>query len=103
MAEKRKWSAPVTRHSNALDLQKDIFKSNNPEAITQSLKRSAEQSRRWKAAPFRSALSMLTFYICRRGTKPLLQVDESTGWNSLRVRFANMTKGLVAYPTRCFG
>lgn len=67
MAKERKWSADVARRSDALDLQKDIFKSNDPEAIAQSLKRSAEHSRRRKAAPFRSALSMLTFYINRAG------------------------------------
>lgn len=67
MTAKRKWSADVTEHSDALDLQKDIFTSGDPEAIAQSLKRSAEQSHRRKATPFRSALSMLTFYINRAG------------------------------------
>jgi hypothetical protein len=63
----RKWSAEVTEHSDALDLEKDIFKSDDPKKIARSLKRSAEQSHRRKAAPFRSAMSMLTFYINRAG------------------------------------
>jgi hypothetical protein len=62
-----KWSAEVTRHSNALDLEADIFESDNPVEIAQSLQRSAERSSRRKSAPFRSAMSMLTFYINRAG------------------------------------
>jgi hypothetical protein len=63
----RKWSAAVTEHSDALDLKKHIFDEKNPKTIAQSLKRSAEQSHRRKAEPFRSAMSMLTFYINRAG------------------------------------
>ena len=63
----RKWSAPVTRKSDALDLQENVFKSRDPDAIARSLKRSAEASDRRKASPFRSAMSMLTFYINRAG------------------------------------
>src|SRR5580698_4778884 len=63
----RKWSANVTEHSDALDLEKDIFRSDDPKKIARSLKRSAENSRRRKAEPFRSAMSMLTFYINRAG------------------------------------
>jgi hypothetical protein len=63
----RKWSADVTEHSDALDLEKDIFRSKDPTKIARSLKRSAEQSHRRKAEPFRSAMSMLTFYINRAG------------------------------------
>jgi hypothetical protein len=62
-----KWSADVTEHSDALDIEKDIFKSDDPKKIARSLKRSAEQSHRRKAEPFRSAMSMLTFYINRAG------------------------------------
>lgn len=62
-----KWSADVTRHSDALDLQDQVFKSNNPDAIARSLKKSAEASHRRKSSPFRSAMSMLTFYINRAG------------------------------------
>ncbi|MBN9083004.1 MAG: hypothetical protein BGP04_02270 [Rhizobiales bacterium 62-17] len=63
----RKWSAAVTETSDALDLKKDIFASKDPHAIAVSLKRSAERSHRRKANPYRSAMSMLTFYINRAG------------------------------------
>jgi hypothetical protein len=63
----RKWSADVTEHSDALDLRKDIFKSTDPKEIARSLKHSAERSHRRKAEPFRSAMSMLTFYVNRAG------------------------------------
>ena len=65
--EPRKWSAEVTEHSDALDLEPDVFESKNPKKIAQSLKKSAEHSQRRKAGPFRSAMSMLTFYINRAG------------------------------------
>ncbi|HVJ34080.1 MAG TPA: DUF3175 domain-containing protein [Terriglobia bacterium] len=67
MASKRKWSAEVTEHSDALDLRAHIFESKDPKAIARSLKKSAEHSHRRKAEPFRSAMSMLTFYINRAG------------------------------------
>jgi len=57
----------VTRHSNALDLDKGVFTWKNPKRIARSLKRSAEHSRRRKADPYRSALSMLIFYLNRAG------------------------------------
>jgi hypothetical protein len=63
----RKWSAEVTKHSDALDLDKDVFKSGNAEQIAKSLKRSAERSHRRKSSPYRSAMSMLTFYENRAG------------------------------------
>jgi hypothetical protein len=63
----RKWSAEVTEHSDALDLEKGVFASGDPKQIARSLKRSAEHSRRRKSDPFRSAMSMLTFYINRAG------------------------------------
>lgn len=66
-ASRRKWSQRVTERSNALDLEKDVFARHDPKAIARSLKRSAEHSRRRKSAPFRSAMSMLTFYINRAG------------------------------------
>lgn len=64
----RKWSRAVTEHSNALDLEPDVFKG-TPAQIARSLKRSAERSRRRKATPFRSAMSMLTFFENRAGSK----------------------------------
>src|SRR5262245_57440956 len=65
----RIWSQRVTRESDALDLDRGIFSLDDPKKIAASLKRSAERSRRRKAAPYRSALSMLTFYINRAGRK----------------------------------
>ncbi|GAA4485243.1 DUF3175 domain-containing protein [Gluconacetobacter asukensis] len=62
-----RWSAEVTHHSDALDLEPDIFKSDDPHHIAESLKQSAEASTRRKATPFRSAMSMLVFYINRAG------------------------------------
>lgn len=53
--------------SDALDLEQGVFKKPNPKAIARSLKRSAERSKRRKSDPFRSAMSMLTFYINRAG------------------------------------
>jgi hypothetical protein len=63
----RRWSRHVTEHSDALTLDKGVFSSSDPKRIAASLKRSAERSRRRKSSPFRSALSMLTFYINRAG------------------------------------
>jgi len=64
----RRWSGEVTRRSNALDLEPDVFKQSNPRRIALSLKRSAEESTRRKATPYQSAMSMLNFYINRAGT-----------------------------------
>jgi hypothetical protein len=65
--QQEKWSKEVTEHSDALDLEEDIFESDDPKKIAQSLKRSAEHSKRRKSEPYRSAMSMLTFYINRAG------------------------------------
>ena len=66
-AASKKWSQHVTDTSDALDLQQDVFKLTDPKKIAQSLKRSAEHSDRRKSDPYRSAMSMLTFYINRAG------------------------------------
>jgi len=64
----RKWSKQVTEHSNAMDLQKNVFRLTDPEKIARSLKRSSVSSKRRKAKnPFQSAMSMLNFYINRAG------------------------------------
>jgi hypothetical protein len=63
----RYWSGRVTRESDALDLEGGVFKGRDPKRIAASLKRSAERSRRRKSDPYRSAISMLTFYINRAG------------------------------------
>ena len=64
-----RWSGEVTRHSNALDLEEGVFKKRSARQVALSLKRSAERSKRRKADPYRSALSMLTFYLNRAGKK----------------------------------
>jgi Protein of unknown function (DUF3175) len=63
----RYWSARVTRESDALDLDRGVFSLQDPKRIAASLKRSAERSHRRKSSPYRSAVSMLTFYINRAG------------------------------------
>lgn len=65
----KKWSQKVTAGSDALDLEPGVFSLDDPRRIAQSLKESAERSDRKKAGPFRSAMSMLTFYINRAGAK----------------------------------
>jgi hypothetical protein len=65
----RYWSGRVTRESDALDLESGVFRGKDPKRIAASLKRSAECSRRRKSEPYRSALSMLVFYINRAGRK----------------------------------
>ena len=64
-AGKRRWSTEVTKHSDALDLEHDVFRSKDPRKIARSLKHSAEQSKRRKGTPYQSAMSMLNFYINR--------------------------------------
>ena len=63
----RRWSQHVTETSDALDLQRGVFALRDPKKIAASLKRSAERSKRRKASPYRSALSMLIFYMNRAG------------------------------------
>jgi hypothetical protein len=75
-ASPKRWSQRVTRESDALDLKHGVFKLTDPKKIAASLKRSAERSSRRKAGAYRSALSMLTFYINRAGrTLPKTQRD----------------------------
>ncbi|MBS0250870.1 MAG: DUF3175 domain-containing protein [Proteobacteria bacterium] len=62
-----RWSAKVTKTSDALDLKPHLFENRDPSEIAKSLKRSAERSKRRKGTPFQSAMSMLTFYINRAG------------------------------------
>lgn len=64
---KHRWSGAATARSNALDLEEGVFTWEDPARIAASLKRSAEQSQRRKSSPYRSAMSMLTFYINRAG------------------------------------
>ncbi|WP_037084311.1 DUF3175 domain-containing protein [Neorhizobium vignae] len=64
---KKKWSQDVTEHSDAMDLKDGVFQSRSPKKIAASLKHSAEASHRRKSSPFKSAMSMLNFYINRAG------------------------------------
>jgi hypothetical protein len=66
-AAPKRWSQRVTKESDALDLKQGVFKLTSAKKIAASLKRSAEHSARRKAGAYRSALSMLTFYINRAG------------------------------------
>jgi uncharacterized protein DUF3175 len=66
-AKGKRWSQRVTETSNALDLEASVFKKKDATQIARSLKRSAEHSKRRKSSPYRSAMSMLTFYINRAG------------------------------------
>ena len=65
--KRKRWSRHVTQTSNALDLDKGVFTRGDPRSIARSLKRSADRSRRRKTDPFRSAMSMLNFYVNRAG------------------------------------
>ena len=66
--QQHRWSAAVTRKSNALDLEEGVFKMDDPHQIALSLKHSAEHSHRRKGSPYQSAMSMLNFYINRAGS-----------------------------------
>jgi len=68
-AGRKRWSQRVTEKSNALDLEQGVFSRTDPRSIARSLKRSADRSQRRKSEPFRSAMSMLTFYLNRAGKK----------------------------------
>lgn len=69
MSTTHRWSARVSRESDAMTLEPNIFTQRSPKRIAQSLKASAERSRRRKSTPFRSAMSMLNFFINRMGSK----------------------------------
>ncbi len=77
----KQWSAKVTRESHALELEPGVFTWDDPRRIARSLKQSADNSTQRKSTPFRSAMSMLVFYINRAGNKlpaEQLQVLEQT-------------------------
>lgn len=88
--------------SDALDLRQGVFKLSDPKAIARSLKRSAERSRRRKAEPFRSAMSMLNFYI-NRGGKNLSAKQKRTledAKDELRIAFGREPKRRSTRGTR---
>src|SRR5690348_6888661 len=90
----KKWSKKVSETSDAMDLEKNIFQSKDPKKIASSVKRSAEKSKRKKAGPFQSAMSMINFYENRAGKNlPASQkkvLDESK--NELRKSFGRKEK-----------
>jgi uncharacterized protein DUF3175 len=65
--KRKRWSARVTQHSNALDLEPRVFRSRDPRKVACSLKRSAQRCKRRKGTTYQSAMSMLNFYINRAG------------------------------------
>ncbi len=93
-----RWSQDVTEHSNALDLERDVFTGRDPKKIARSLKRSAMASDRRKAGAYRSAMSMLTFYINRAGRNlPLARRRTlERAKDELRIAFGRPPKGRAA-------
>jgi hypothetical protein len=91
----RRWSQRVTETSDALTLDEGVFKKNTPRAIASSLKRSADRSRRRKSDPYRSAMSMLTFYINRAGKGPpkTRKAKLEKAKDELRVLYGRARKG----------
>lgn len=70
MTGKRKnWSHQVTENSSALELEEGVFTLASARKIAGSLKRSADRAKPDVDAAYRSAMSMLTFYINRAGRK----------------------------------
>ncbi|MBD5657509.1 MAG: DUF3175 domain-containing protein [Candidatus Eremiobacteraeota bacterium] len=67
-AAKRKWSGAVTKNSDAMDVEDGTFKQADPKKIARDVEHDAEKSTRRKSTPYRSAMSMLTFYINRAGS-----------------------------------
>lgn len=93
-ATRKRWSQDVTENSDALDLDEGVFTWKNPKRIAASLKRSAEHSKRRKAGAFRSAMSMLTFYV-NRGGKDLPKTQKAMlerAKDELRAQFGRRRK-----------
>ena len=88
-APAKRWSHEVAEHSDAMDIEHDIFRNGNAGEIAASLKRSSTKSRRRKGTPFQSAMSMLNFYINRAGRNlPKERRDTlQTAKRQLRVAF----------------
>ena len=91
---RKRWSQEVTEHSDALDLDEDVFTWKSPRRIAESLKRSAEASKRRKSSAYRSAMSMLTFYINRAGRNlpEDRRVTLNAAKNELRKAFGRTAK-----------
>ena len=99
MAEKpaKRWWQEATEHSNALDLERGVFTLDSPRKIASSLKRSAEQSHRRKSDPYRSAMSMLNFYINRAGKN--LSVADRARLNKAKDELRKLFHRKAAKPT----
>lgn len=52
-----------------MDLEPGVFAKSDPKKIAASIKRSSVRSRTRKADPYRSAVSMISFYENRAGKK----------------------------------
>jgi Protein of unknown function (DUF3175) len=99
-ASPRRWSKDVTEHSHALELEAGAFTLKDPKKIAASLKRSAEASKRRKSDPFRSAMSMLVFYVNRAG-KNLNATDRARldrAKQELRRLFGKVPSGRASKP-----
>jgi hypothetical protein len=90
----QRWSQRVTETSDAMDLESGVFKKKSPRAIARSVKHSAERSTRRKSPPFRSAMSMLTFYL-NRGGKNLPAADKK-----ILLRAKDELRKLYGRPTQ---
>jgi len=90
-----RWSQGVTSGSDALDLEPGVFTRDDPLTIARSLKASAEATQRRKSTPFRSAMSMLNFYINRAGrqltTEQLVRLE--AGKDELHLVYGRSRKG----------
>jgi hypothetical protein len=65
----KKWSAEVTAHDTPFDLEPGLFASGSAQQIAAALKKSAEDPKRHSDDPYRTAMSMLDFYVNRAGDK----------------------------------
>lgn len=98
----RSWSKPATEHSHAMELEPAVFRKSTARAVAESVKRSAERSHTRKSTPFRSAMSMLNFYVNRAGSN--LPDNERNKLNrakdELRKLFKRPSQGAAANPHR---
>ncbi|MDK8463472.1 DUF3175 domain-containing protein [Marinobacter sp. SS13-12] len=94
MDKSERWSQKVTESSDALNLESGVFALDDPREIARSLKKSAEESKRRKSDPYRSAMSMLTFYINRAGKQLTAEQRErlEAAKNELRDLFGKHRK-----------
>ena len=103
MAGSKKWSQDVTDTSDALDLKPGVFTEKDPKKIARSLKDSAEHSERRHTDPYRSAMSMLTFYINRAGAQlqPGDKLTLEKAKDELRQLFQRPSTGHRPVGRRC--